>query len=125
MLQDIKISDPAIRLRAEWAQSLTFVLDQCHPEDAAEICVAFLQTMETQGPVIGDLFGVTVSSARIWIAAAPLHEVIAYTLVGLERLPKAHLSKPARKTFFNALWRSFTDAERANFISFVTAKGAA
>ena len=125
MLQDIKITDPAIRLRAEWAQSLTFVLAECHPDDAVEICVAFLQTVETQGPVIGDPFGVTVSSARLWVAAAPLHELIAYTLAGLESLPKAHLSKPARKTCFNALWRSFTDTERANFISHVTAKGTA
>lgn len=114
-----------MRMRAEWANSLTFALGECHPEDAAKICVAFLQTVETDGPVIGDPFGITVSNARLWVAAAPAHELIAYTLAGLEHLPNAHLSKPARKACFNALWRSFTDAERANFIKQVTAKGIA
>lgn len=123
MLQNQKINDPALRLRAEWAKSLTFVLAQCHPEDAAAICVAFLQTVETQGPIIGDPFGITVSNARLWVAAAPVHEVVAYGLAALERLPKSHLSKPAQKRAFVALWRRFTDAGRAAFLARVDADG--
>ena len=123
MFQNCKINDHALRLRAEWANSLVYALTECHPEDAAAICVAFLETVETNGPIIGDPFGVTVSGARLWVAAAPTHELVAYTLAGLERLPNALLSNLARKTCFKALWRSFTEVERAAFIAAVTKKG--
>ena len=123
MMHDRVITDHAMRLRAEWANSLAYALGECHPDDAAAICAAFLETVETGGPLMGGIFGITVSDARLWAAAAPPHELVAYTLAGLAELPKAHLSNPARKTCFKAIWRSFTDAERAAFITAVTKKG--
>ena len=123
MMHDRVISDHATRLRMEWANSLAYALGECHPDDAAAICAAFLETVETGGPMLGDPFGITASDARLWAAAAPPHELVAFTLAGLERLPKAHLSSPARKTCFKAIWRSFSDIERAAFIAAVTKKG--
>lgn len=120
MMHDRQITDPALRLRMEWANSAAFALGECHPDDAAAICVAYLETVETGGPTLGDPFGMVASDARLWAAAAPPHELTAYTLAGLERLPKAHLSNPARKRCFKAIWASFTDAERASFIATVT-----
>jgi len=117
-----QIKDPTLRLRMEWAHSLAHALRECHPDDAAAICVAFLETVETGGPVLGNPFGMLVDDARLWAVVAPLHELTAYTLAGLEALPKAHLSKPARKRVFKALWWSFSDRERAAFIAVVTRK---
>ena len=122
-IHDRQITDPALRLRAEWAEAVCYALGECHPDEAAPICAAYLETVETGGPVLGDPFGMVASDARLWAAAAPPHELVAYTVAGLERLPKSHLSNPARKTAFKALWRSFTDAERASFIKAVTKGG--
>ena len=122
-MHDRQINDPALRLRMEWANSLCFALGECHPDDAAAICAAFLETVETGGPVLGDPFGMVAGDARLWAVAAPPHELVAYTLAGLAELPKAHLSNPARKTCFKAIWRSFSDIERAAFIAAVTKKG--
>lgn len=116
------ITDPALRLRAEWAEALCYNLSKCHPYDAAAICAAYLDTAETGGPR-HDPFGMVYSDAGLWALAAPPHELVAYTLAGLERLPKAHLSVPARKHAFKALWRSFTDVERTAFIKAVTKGG--
>ena len=123
MMHDRQITDPALRLRAEWANALAFALGECDPHDAAAICAAYLETVETGGPTLGDPFGTVAGDARLWAAAAPPHELTAFTLAGLERLPKSHLSNPARKTAFKAIWASFTDAERASFIAAVTKKG--
>jgi len=123
MMHDRKIIDPALRLRAEWNQTAAFALGECDPHDASAICCAYLETVETGGPTLGDPFGTVASDARLWAQVAPPHELVAYTLAGLERLPKSHLSNPARKTAFKALWRNFTDTERAAFIKAV--KGAA
>lgn len=126
MMHDRQINDPTLRLRMEWANSLAFALGECHPDEAAPICAAYLETVETGGPTLGDPFGMVAGDARLWAAAAPPHELTAYTLAGLERLPNAHLSNPARKRCFKALWRSFTDADRAAFIKAVSkSKGAA
>ena len=117
-IHDRQITDPALRLRAEWAEALCYALGECHPDDAAAICAAYLDTAETGGPRY-DALGMVYSDAGIWAVAAPPHELVAYTLAGLERLPKAHLSLPARKRVFKHLWRSFTPADRAAFLAHV------
>lgn len=117
MIQDKQITDPALRLRMEWANTLAFVLGECHPSDAAVICAAFLETVETSGPVLGDPFGMVASDARLWAAAAPPHELAAYTLAGLHEIPHALLSVKTRKRIFAALWRSFTNGVRRAFLA--------
>lgn len=119
MTVQIKIADPALRMRAAWAQSLCFTLGECLPHDAAAICVAYLETVETGGPLMGDPFGLVAGDARLWAASAPPHELVAYTLAGLERLPRSHLSTGTRKTAFKAIWRSFNDQDRAAFLKAV------
>jgi hypothetical protein len=111
-----KIADPALRLRAAWSEALCFALAQSHPNDATEICTAYLETAETGGPQLGDPFGMVAGDARLWATAAPPHELAAYTLAGLERLPKSHLSTGMRKAAFKAIWRSFNDHDRAAFL---------
>lgn len=113
------ITDPTLRMRAEWAEALSFALAQSHPNDAAEICTAYLETAQTGGPLLGDPFGMVVGDARLWAASALPHELVAYTLAGLERLPTSHLSTGTRKTVFKAIWRSFTDQDRAAFLNAV------
>ena len=113
------ITDPALRMRAAWAEALCFALAQSHPHDAAAICVAYLETAETGGPVLGDPFGMVAGDARLWAASAPPHELVAYTFAGLERLPRSHLSTGTRKTAFKAIWRSFDHTDRAAFLKAV------
>ncbi|WP_431299184.1 hypothetical protein [Tabrizicola sp. BL-A-41-H6] len=111
-----KIADPALRMRAAWAEAVCFALAHSHPIDGAAICAAYLETAETGGPLLGDPFGLVVGDARLWAASAPPHELAAYTLAGLERLPKSQLSTGTRKTAFMAIWRSFNDHDRAAFL---------
>lgn len=118
MMHDRQINDPAMRHRAEMAGWLCVALEKNRPEDAAPICAAYLETVETGGPR-HDPFGLLYSDARLWAQAAPPHELVAYTLAGLERLPKSPLSVPARKNLFKHLWRSFTDTDRAAFLRHV------
>lgn len=108
-------------MRAAWAEALSFALAQSHPNDAAEICNAYLETAETGGPVLSDPFGMVAGDARLWAASAAPHELVAYTLAGLERLPKSQLTTGTRKTVFKAIWRTFTDQDRAAFLNAVRA----
>ena len=118
-----KINDPALRLRMEWANALAFALSECHPDDAAAICCAFLDTIETRGPMLGDPFGITVSDARLWAAAALPHELVSYTLAGFAELPRAHVSNAAVKRLFVAIWQRLPDADRRAFLARVDADG--
>ena len=111
-----KIADPALRLRYEWAEAAAFALSEAEPTAAAAICLAYLETAETGGPVLGDPFGMVAGDARLWATSAPPHELVAYTLAGLEWLPKSHLSTVTRKTAFKAIWHGFTDQDRAAFL---------
>jgi hypothetical protein len=117
------ITKPTDPIHLQWCDALCYALGECHRDDAAAICAAFLESVETGGPVLGDPFGMVAGDARLWAAVAPPHELVAYTLAGLERLPKAHLSNPTRKNCFRAIWRTFTDAERATFIKAATKGG--
>ena len=110
---------PESRLRLEWAQSAIFALEHCRPQHADAICLAWLLASETGGPR-HDPFGLLYSDARFWAVAAPSHELVAYTLAGLERLRGAQLPQPIRRTVFKALWRSFPDKERSTFLRHVT-----
>ena len=118
MKHETQFHDPAIRERAEVATWVCLALERAHPDDAAPICVAYLETVETGGPR-HDPFGFLYSDARLWAQAAPPHELAAFTIAGMEQLPKAHLSIPTRKRLFKQLWRSFTPKDRAAFIAHV------
>jgi hypothetical protein len=106
-------------MRGAWAEAVCFALAQSHPHDAAAICFAFLETAETGGPLLGDPFGMVAGDARLWAASASPHELVAYTLAGLDRLPRSHLSTGTRKTVFKAIWRSFDHKDRAAFLAAV------
>lgn len=100
--------------RSEWAKALCFNLGQCHPEDAAAICAAYLDSMKTNGPTLGDPFGMVAGDARFWADCAPIHELAAYGAAALEKLRGLALAKNARKRLFWDLWASFgADDQRA------------
>lgn len=123
MTDSHEISDPALRLRLEWARALCFALGECDPSDAAAICCAYLETVETGGPLY-DPFEFTYGGAALWAEAAPVHEVTAFTLAGLRALPDALLSRPARKRCFAALWAKFPHDDRRAFLARVDGEGA-
>lgn len=91
--------------------------------DAAQICMAFLESMETGGPTLGDPFGMVAGDAALWADSAPAHELQAYGVAALDRLRTANLGINARKRLFAALWRSFKDEDRKAFLSRVDAEG--
>ncbi|MCC6001903.1 MAG: hypothetical protein JJU19_13735 [Pararhodobacter sp.] len=94
-------------------------LEACDPQEAVPICAAYLETAETGGPWMQPFGELQAGDARLWAAAAPPHELVAYTLAGLDRLPKAHLSLPARKRLFKHLWKGFAPTDRAAFLAHV------
>ena len=110
---------PDSRLRLEWAEAAILALEHCRPEHANAICIGWLEGAETGGPR-HDPFGMLYSDARFWAVAAPQHELVAYTLAGLERIAKIPLTLSTRRKVFKALWRSFPERERAAFIKQVT-----
>ena len=110
-----KATDP---LCIQWAEAACLALAECRPKDAAAICAAYLDTMETGGPR-NDAFGLLHEDARWWADLAPVHELVAYVTAGLTRLPRRHPSLPARKALFKALWRSLPDTDRAAFLAHV------
>ncbi|WP_296762637.1 hypothetical protein [Sediminimonas sp.] len=116
-------ADTDSELRLEWASAAIFALEHCRPQHADAICAGWLEASETGGPQ-ADVFGTLYADAQFWAVAAPPHELVAYTLAGLERLPGAHLSLPARKRVFKELWRSLTDGERAAFLKHVQRRAA-
>jgi len=116
------IFDP-LRLRAAWAEALVFALSRCDRAEAAPICLAYLEDMETGGPRY-DPFGAVYGDARLWAASAPPHELVAYTLAGLDHLPRAHLSGATAKRCFKAIWHRFSDADRAAFLAHVNGRRA-
>ncbi|MBF9059048.1 hypothetical protein HKCCSP123_07605 [Rhodobacterales bacterium HKCCSP123] len=118
-LIDHTFTDPKIALRLDWATALCFALERCDPKEAAPICAAYLETAETAGPLMGDPFGMVAGDANLWAASAPPHELIAYTLAGLNRLPKAPVTTDARRRAFKAIWRSFADQDRRAFLKAV------
>lgn len=107
------------RLRLGWAEAAVYALEQCRPEQADALCAQWLEKSETGGPR-HDPFGMVYSDARLWAIAAPLHELVAYTLAGLARIPKACLIPSMRRKVLKALWRSLTNTERQAFINQVT-----
>ncbi|PTV93508.1 hypothetical protein C8J27_11521 [Rhodobacter aestuarii] len=110
------------RLRAEWARAVWFALDHCHPEDAAQICAGFLDSLSTQGPSVSHPFGMTSGEAMIWADCAPIHELAAYVAAGLDRLRGLALAKSARKRLFWALWQGFDPEDRRAFLAQVKAR---
>lgn len=123
MMQKHKFKTHEMRMRAEWAESLCYALGECHPDDAGAICAAYLESVETGGPLIGDTFGITVSDARLWVAAAPPHELVAYTVAGLDVLRNRALGIKSRKLLFWAIWQSLSSADRMAFLARVQSKG--
>lgn len=91
--------------------------------DAAQICMAFLESMETGGPTLGDPFGMVTGDAMFWADCAPAHELVAYGTAALNRLRGTALGIGTRKRLFAALWRSFKDEDRKAFLSRVDAEG--
>ena len=115
---------PDARFRLGWAEAAIFALEQCTLPHANAICSAWLEAAETGGPR-HDPFGTLYADARYWAVAAPPHELVAYTVAGLELAPKALLPLPFRKWVFKDLWRGLPDAERYAFLKAVTKGGRA
>ena len=111
------------RLRMERATTLALALGEAHPADASAIAAAYLHAMQTDGPTMGDPFGMVASDARFWADCAPPHELAAYGLAALEKLRGSALGIGQRKRLFAALWASFSEADRVAFLRRVDADG--
>lgn len=122
MIHDRQIADPALKMRLEWARALTYALGECHPEDAAAICAAYLESQVTDGPV-HDAFGIVYSGAQLWAEAAPIHEIAAYTLAGLNRCKGSPFGIATRKKVLVALWQTLGEHDRHAFLSRVDEQG--
>lgn len=102
------------RQRADRANALCRAIGQCHKEEAAQICAAFLDSLRTSGPAHPFLNEVREEAAW-WADCAAVPELEAVTLAGLRRLGEMALGVNCRKRIFVALWDSFTDLDRLSF----------
>ena len=111
------------RMRAEWASAAAYALENCHPHDVAQLCAGILDAMQTDGPTLGDPFGMVAGDARLWADCAAPHELAAYGCAALGRLHGLALGLNARKRLFAALWASFSATDRVAFLRRVDAEG--
>jgi len=111
------------RLRMEYATSLALALSDANEKDASAICIAYLESLATDGPTFGDPFGTAVADARFWADCAPLHERVAYGLASLDSLRAAALGINTRKRLFAGLWETFSNEDRIAFLSRVDSQG--
>lgn len=111
------------RVRKEWATAAAYALQNCDPEDAAQLCAGVLDAMATGGPQLGDPFGVAVSDARLWADCAAPHELVAYGTAALDRLQSLALGANTRKRLFARLWETFDPRDRQAFLSRVGPEG--
>ncbi|MFZ1728387.1 MAG: hypothetical protein WBP16_05265 [Ferruginibacter sp.] len=102
------------RLEAEWATALVFCLGKVSHEIGAQICTAYLDDLRTEGPVLA-MFNDIRAEAEFWADSAHVHEILAVTLAGINRLGKMALGLNMRKRLFMALWDSFDDVTRLSF----------
>ena len=117
-----EISDPAMRLRLEWARALCFALGECDPSDGAAICCAFLDSVSAGAPDIAIHVDVR-DTARWWAEWAHPAELEATAAAALSKLGNTALGLSARKRLFTVLWRSFPDGDRVAFLARVDADG--
>lgn len=111
------------KVSAGWSGAAWMALDHCAPADAAFICASYLAAIETGGPPLSELFGVTVADARFWADIAPVQDLVAYGGAALAKLAEANLGIKTRKQLFAALWDGFSTQDRKSFLSRVDPGG--
>jgi hypothetical protein len=111
------------RIRKEWAIAAWFALDHCDRQDILHICETLLADLVTDGPTLGDPFGMVASDALFWAECAPAHELAAYGCAALEKLHGRSLGINIRKRLFAKLWKAFDKRDRLAFLARVDSDG--
>jgi hypothetical protein len=94
----------------------------CRAGMERELCEAMSGGLEIFGagmPAPPDLQQLRYD-ADYWADIATPMEVEAFTAAGLSRIERATFAEKARKRIFMAIWRSFTDKQRGDFIEAMT-----
>ena len=115
--------DTQYLIRREWAIAAWFALDHCDRQDILHICETQLADLVTEGPTLGDPFGMLASDALFWADCAPAHELAAYGCAALDRLRGRTLGLSVRKRLFAKLWETFDKPDRLAFLGRVDAEG--
>ena len=109
------INDTALRLRAEWANSLALCINECHPDDACQIMTAALQDMTASA--FEGVFDTINEETAAWVAEAPDYELQAYVSAGAERLAKRAVGVTARKRLIAVLWNGLDPRDKDAFLA--------
>lgn len=104
-------------------EAAVMALIDLDPQDAAQICVAVLDEAAAEMPGF-DPWGDIRADAAFWSDVAHPAELEIYAAVAMQRLGQRALGKQMRKRLFKDLWRSFTETERAAFLSHVQGRAA-
>lgn len=112
-----------MRLRARAALDLAVALGAADPRDAVAVACAFLRDQHPGHPEVALLFGEERAEARIWADWASPETLAAYGIEVLRALRGAPTGLALRKELFVALWDSFPDADRAQFLGRVDPDG--
>ena len=111
----LNADDPAVILRAAWAETLCFAIRECDPEDAAQVMTACLQSWEAGMPEPG-IFGATRGDAEWWADLAPDHELQEFAYAALRQLGQRALGQSARKRFILVLWNGLSPDDKRGFL---------
>jgi hypothetical protein len=115
--------DTQYRVRKEWAIAAWFALDHCDRQDILHICETWLADLATDGPTIGDPFGMVAADALFWADCAPAHELAAYGCAALDKLHGCSVGINIRKRLFAKLWKAFDKRDRLAFLARVDVEG--
>lgn len=104
-------------------ESAVMSLNDLHPLDAAQICVAVLDEVAAGMPTL-DPWGDIRADAAFWADTAHMAELETYAAAAMHKIGQRALGKHMRKRIFKDLWGAFTDAERTAFFKHVQGKAA-
>jgi hypothetical protein len=109
------------RWRHQCAITLTYALENAHPEDALTICCAALDQLRAGTP-LPPLLEIE-DEARWWASMAAPFELLAYMQACLDRLTDEAMKVNTRKRLMVQLWETLPATDRQAFLARVDPQG--
>lgn len=109
------------RWRYQCAISLTYALENAHPEDALTICCAALDQLRIGTP-LPPLLEIE-DEARWWASAASRFELLAYMQACLDQLADEAMKVNTRKRLMVQIWDTLPAPDRQAFLARVDPEG--
>ncbi|SEM61469.1 hypothetical protein SAMN04488103_101632 [Gemmobacter aquatilis] len=122
--QPDKVDDLAAeyRLRHDWAITLTYAVENAHPDDALSICCGVVERLRRGAP-LPPLLDIE-HEASWWASMATPFELLAYLQACLAQLTDEAVKVNTRKRLLVQLWDTLPASDRHAFLARVDPQGA-